>query len=325
MKNGFHRFTFYTQQVQVLLEKARDQKDPTQWLFDNYARTPFFMLEGLSRLYADIHNPKKFNKLKNHFKLIEDGLGKIDYYTWLLKAFEANKKIPAKCTQYTRSQLQRSLEQLNEELRNKGWLATDEKRLKKINKRLESADWIKPIKEVKAISEIYKSSAADINSFVIKNNYHFDNVEEDVHELRRKLRWLSIYPQALQGLVQYSDDIETVPHLNKYLTNEIINSSFNKLPAAGNNTSVILLQKNYFLALSWMIAQLGKLKDEGLLLTGLSEAMNQGTVSGEDKILLKAVTLIGSEQRNMQSILNDAETITKTFFKENNLKHLISK
>ena len=39
-----------------------------------------FMLEGLAKLYAEIHNKKKFTKLKVHFKLVEDALGAIDYY-----------------------------------------------------------------------------------------------------------------------------------------------------------------------------------------------------------------------------------------------------
>ena len=38
----------------------------------------------------------------------------------------------------------------------------------------------------------------EIISLPVKTKFHFSNVEVDVHELRRKLRWLSIYPQALR-------------------------------------------------------------------------------------------------------------------------------
>ena len=324
MNNGLSRFTFYTQQIKVLLSKAREENDPALWLLNNNARTPFFMLEGLAKVYTNLHNPKKFDKLREHFKLIEDGLGQIDYYYSLCAAFAADKLIPTDCRQYIVTRLDQSVAQMNDELKNKDWLSNGNNRILKITEKLKEADWLNPIKEVGAISGFYKSSIVNITQFVTETNYHFDNVEKDVHELRRKLRWLSIYPQAFQGAIQYATDIKTAAHLKKYLTREIINSPYNKLPPAGNNTSFFLLQKNYFLALSWMIAQLGNLKDEGLLLTGLCEAIKHNTACMDDEILVKAETLLGRKQRRMQSILDDSEAITRTFFKENNLQHLIS-
>jgi len=87
MKLGLRRFTYYTTQAEDLLIKARREDNPAIWLYTNGARTPFFMLEALAKLYAGLHNNKKFDKLKNHFKLVEDGLGQIDYYDSLVKAF----------------------------------------------------------------------------------------------------------------------------------------------------------------------------------------------------------------------------------------------
>jgi hypothetical protein len=237
MKNGLSRFTFYTQQVEGLINKARKQKDPALWLFKNNARTPFFMMEGLANLYADMHNTKKFGKLKEQLKLIEDGLGQIDYYNWLSIAFDAKKEIPAECRQYIKIQSEQRAVQLNKVLADKGWLADGNKRIKKITKKLNEADWLKPDEEVEAISGFYKKSIADITRFVGQTNYHFENVEKDVHELRRKLRWLSIYPQALQGVVQYAAETKTAAHLRKYLTTEIVSSPYNKLPSEGSNTS----------------------------------------------------------------------------------------
>ena len=99
---------------------------------------------------------------------------------------------------------------------------------------------MRPKQEVDAIAAFYGESIYSINEFVTKTKYHFDNVEEDVHELRRKLRWLSIYPQALQGFIQYSKDKKTELHLKKYLTKQIVNSPYNKLPIAGENTIFLL-------------------------------------------------------------------------------------
>jgi|WetSurMetagenome_2_1015567.scaffolds.fasta_scaffold01189_11 hypothetical protein len=324
MINGLNRFTFYLEQIKVLLTKAREEKNPAMWLFENNARTPFFMLEGLAKIYTDIHNPKKFGKLKEHFKLIEDGLGQIDYYHWLSAAFVDNKQIPADYRQHIKNQLDQRAAQLNEVLTDKDWLSVDNKRLKKITKKLNEAGWLKPSEEAAAISDIYKTSISSIIGFVAKTDYHFDNVEEDVHELRRKLRWLSIYPQALQGIIQYESDADAPAHLKKYLTKEIVNSPYNKFPGAGNNTSFVLLRKSYFLTLSWMIAQLGNLKDEGLLITGLCEAIKQNSTLTEAEILARAYTLLGRKQCRMQEILINAESVTRTYFEEKNLQQLVA-
>ena len=74
--------------------------DPALFLYQNNARTPLFMLEGLSKMYIDIHNKKRFSKLKEHFKLLEDGLGAIDYYDAIAKNFTTNKNFPKNILQY---------------------------------------------------------------------------------------------------------------------------------------------------------------------------------------------------------------------------------
>lgn len=324
MKNGQLRYLFFLQQVKELLIKAREQENPALWLFNNNARTPLFMLEGLAKLYAGMHNRKSFSKLKDQFKLIEDGLGQIDYYHWLLKTFIENKQIPSGCREFAEKQIVHCTSELNVVLIEKGWLSKKNRRIVKIIKKLDDIDWLKPKKEVEAISAFYKQSIENIEEFVADTKFHFDNVEEDVHELRRKLRWLSIYPQALQGLIQLAPVIETEPHLQKYLTEEIVNSPFNQLPFPGNNTRLLYLNANYFFALSWMIAELGNIKDEGLLLTGLCETLKQVNSMDEDVATSKAYQILGDKHLKMDMILERAEIITRTFFEEDNLKNLLT-
>ena len=324
MKNGLYRFTYHLQQVEILLNKVKKQKKPALWLFNNNARTPFFMLEGLAKLYADLQNNKKFTKLKEHFKIIEDGLGQIDYYDFLVKAFATNKQVSMACKQYVKKQFVNKVHLLNEALTENEWLNTDNKRITKINKKLKDARWLKSKQEVDAIAAFYGESIYSINEFVTKTKYHFDNVEEDVHELRRKLRWLSIYPQALQGFIQYAKDKKTELHLKKYLTKQIVNSPYNKLPIAGENTIFLLLNKNYFLSLSWIIYTLGTLKDEGLLIEGLKEAIQQTTTCNDEEAFKTTYIILGKKQRKMKVILDEAEVITKTFFSEHNLEHLLA-
>jgi hypothetical protein len=323
MKNGQARFDYFLNQVNELLIKAAKQKNPALWLYKNNARTPFFMLEGLAKMYISIHNKKKFTKLKEQFKLIEDVLGAIDYYDAFSTEFSGNKKIPATVTAYLQAQTREKIQSLNELLKEKEWLGADNKRIKKIQKKLSEADWLKAEDEIKEMNEFYGQSIYEIVAFTEKESFHFENVEADVHELRRKLRWLSIYPQAVRGCIQLSQAKKAPKHLEKYLTNEIVTSPFNKIPDAANNEVFLLLEQNYFYALSWMIAELGKLKDDGLRIIAIKEALQQTSSVTDAAALKKAYQLTGDKQLKLEEILLKADAIAKTYFKEKNLEYLV--
>ena len=323
MKNGLARFEFYLSQLQNLLTKATKQKNPALWLYQNNVRTPLFMLEALAKMYSSIHNKKKFAKLKEHFKLLEDVLGAIDYYDSLAKGFSKNKTISAAVTNYLQAQAREKIQHMNELLTEKEWLGENANRIKKIQNKLDEADWLKEEKEIEAIKNFYGEAIYGIVEFTAKTKFHFDNVEADVHELRRKLRWLSIYPQALRGCIQLSKSKTTPKHLSKYLTNEIITSPYNKMPDAGDIAYFLLFDKNYFYALSWIIAELGKLKDSGLGIIAIKEALQQTGAVSDISAYNKAYQLLGKKQIKLQQILTAAEKISKTYFTEHNLEHLV--
>ncbi len=323
MKNGLARFEFFLTQLQNLLAKAAKQKNPGLWLYQNNARTPLFMLEGLAKLYSGIHNKKKFAKLKAHFKLLEDVLGAIDYYDAFAKLFAANKKIPAAIVTYLQAQTREKIQSLNELLVEEGWLGSDATRIKKIQKKLKEIDWLKENDEVKAIDKFYGTAIYEIAEFISHDKLHFTNVESDVHELRRKLRWLSIYPQALQGCIQLINTKTSPKYLNKYLTKSVVTSPYNKLPDSGNCTCFLLLHQNYFYALSWIIAELGKLKDSGLGVIAIKEALQQSSSVSDADAYKKAYLFLGAGQPKLPQILRNAEGVCKTYFNEHNLEHLV--
>ena len=323
MKNGQARFDFFLTQLQTLLDKAAKQKNPALWLYQNNARTPLFMLEGLAKLYAGIHNKKKFTKLKAHFKLLEDAIGQIDYYDAFAKEFAGNKKIPATVVSYLQAQSREKIQSLNEILTEKDWIGAGKSRMEKIRKKLKKADWLDEPKDVEGIRDFYFSSINGILEFSNQKNFHFENVEKDVHELRRMLRWLSIYPQALKGCIQLSQAKKSPAYLSKYLTKAITGSPYNVMPDAGDLRYFLLLDKNRFYALSWMISELGNLKDSGLRLEVIKEALIQSGSTDEKAALIKARSFLGNRQLTEQQVLDQAEAILKTFCKEQNLESLV--
>jgi hypothetical protein len=324
MKNGQARFDHHLNKLETLLLKASKQKNPALWLYRNDARTPLFMLEGLAKLYAGIHNEKKFKKLKEQFKLLEDGFGAIDYYDAFAKEFAGNKSIPAAITTYLQAQSREKVQSLNEILQEKGWLDEGNSRMKKIRKKLEEADWLKEKDDIKGIQKFYVTSITKILEFINEKNFHFTDLENEVHEFRRMIRWLSIYPQALQGCIQLSRSKKTVPkYLEKYSTEAIIKSRYNKMPDAGDIKQFLLLDQNRYYALSWVIAELGRLKDTGLKIVVLNEAIMQTSKSTEKDALAQAKKLAGPGNKSIPQVLNMAENICRTFCKEKNLESLI--
>jgi hypothetical protein len=281
-------------------------------------------------MYAGIHNKKKFSKIKAHFKLLEDGLGQIDYYDAFAKEFTANKKIPATITNYLNAQSREKIQSLNEILHEKNWLGDDANRVEKIRKKLSKADWQHEKEDIKSIQEFYITAIYKILEFINEKDFHFTNVENDLHEFRRMLRWLSIYPQALQGCIQLSNVKTASPKfLSKYLTKEITGSKYNIMPDASEQAHFLLFDKNRFYTLSWMIAELGNLKDNGLKAEVIKESLLQTSPqateakNNEKTALDKAYKLSGPAQKTIQQVLDAAEKICKTYCKENNLENLI--
>lgn len=242
-----------------------------------------------------------------HFKLLEDALGAIDYYDGFAKQFSQDKKVPAAVTKAVQAKTLEKTKALNILLKKKNWLAPDPNRLGKIRKKLRDADWLEDKAEMKAIESLYRKSIDKINAFAKTYQSGFTALETQVHELRRKLRWLSIYPAALQGCIQLTTDASKDKNLAKYLTPEIVNSPFNKMPDPGANRYLLRFNRDYFLALSWMIAELGKLKDLGLRTLVLNEVGKKAA----------------ADAKYEAAILKQASAICHTYFTEKNLDRLI--
>ncbi len=324
MKSGLNRFEFYLQKTEVLLTQAAVEKNPGLWLYSNDFRTPLFMLEGLAKLYAGLHNEKRFLKLKEDFKLLEDTLGAIDYYDAFAKEFASNPGIPAFITEYLQAQSREKIQRLNDILQERGWIGEGADRIRKIRKKLYDADWKKDSKEIKKIGGFYEKSITEINDFVAELHSRFTNIELHVHSLRRKLRWLSIYPRALQGAIQLTDSNITDENVVKYLTDSVINSPFNKMPDAGSNECFLLLEKNYFLSMSWMIAELGSIKDSGLKVIAVTEAFQQTKNISQTEAFALAYRVLGDQQPYITTLLVQASDIAAAYLKEGNLDKLLA-
>jgi hypothetical protein len=321
---GWKRFDFYLQQLQAALTKAEATENPALSLYQQNIRTPLFMLEALTRLYRDMINKKLFQKLNKRFKEFEDLLGTVDYYDGFSKEFSAKENISVAIKEFIKKQMENKLGELNQMLDDGCWIGYDNKRMKKITSRLSKADWPEEKDDSEGIKKLYSKSINKIVKNVEENKIDFQDVEKDVHELRRELRWLSIYPQALRGLIQMKPTIDPPEYLNKYQTPGIVNSPFNKMPEPGDLKDIIYVNANYFYALSWLIAELGKLKDNGLRIVILKEALLSTQKLSDEEAENQALALCGEAQMTTPDILKRSKEISEQFFSEKIPEQLIS-
>jgi hypothetical protein len=326
MKIPHQRFNNLLEKAEMLLSKAGKEANPALWLYQNDLRTPMFRLQALARIYREFHDEEIFGKLKDKFKQVEDGIGKIDHYAAFVKdpavtGYPANLSTSAAIKDFCYSKTNENAKVLQAILEDENWL--DGKCINKIKNKLDAADWLSPEDEYKELKKFYKEEIEEINEFITETTLDFDNVEEDVHELRRKLRWLSIYAQALQGAVQLSADEKADERLIKYLTPAVVQSPFNTMLPASEGVKPLTLNRDSFLALSWFINELGNLKDKGLKLVMLQEVFVATEKLDEDSAMQKAVEVAGNGGLDMHTILKDASAAARQFFNDKVIDSLV--
>lgn len=315
-----HPFQHYSSQLSAKLSLSKKQKDPALWLYKNNVRTEAFMLESLYRLFEKGIDPD-FKDGNKAFKKLEDVLGQIDFYDVFYNDFKTNKKISADVKAYILKKKNKSQEKFKKFLMKKGGL---ENRLKQfdqfiIEKKINFDESI-----IRKIEIALQKEIVVIKEFVRATNGNFTKVEEELHELRRKLRWLSIYGQSLQGIIKLEAEGKKDDWEKKYLSKEIVNLSFNKLPLNDFKEHVIY-RKNNFYALSWLIFELGIVKDTGFRLEFLAKVIRK-VEHLDSTAAMKKAELALSVKENEAALLKHASRIVDEFLnKDKILDELILK
>lgn len=320
----FNPFLFYSNQLQSLLVKASAEKNPAMWLYENNARTPLFMLEALTRLHDKAFDEKLFSKWNKRFKKIEDVLGALDYFVVFEKQFKTNKKVSTEIKSSTQVQINAITAKLNTYLRSKDWFSG---KLLRFNVKLSKFTMLYDEDYINELTNTISKELQLINNFGLKLNYTCSQVEEDVHEMRRKLRWISIYAQALNGIIQLKP-ARTKPNYSiNYLTKEVITSPYNTLPKKPRAVKTpILFDKNSFLCLSWVIKEFGKLKDIGLGIEFLAHEIVKAEQCTDAEANTKALLILGLQSNIEETILKEASTIMYQFLvKDTILNKLVVK
>src|SRR6187399_1457798 len=122
MHEGLDRFKIQLDKLQVILVDIKSSKERALALYQSPARQILFYLQALTHIYEEMHNHKRFEKMRLAFKSLEDQLGKIDYYDGFIKEFSVQKKFPTVLLDHIRQQMNKELRKLDAMLKKDGWI-----------------------------------------------------------------------------------------------------------------------------------------------------------------------------------------------------------
>lgn len=258
------------------LLKLSKSKDAVSAFYTKNARSSFFMLESIARLNAKAFDDKASQTYLKLFKKFEDQLGIIDYYDVVLQHLQKQKKADADVLGYFERKKIKAFAKLDKYIRKVELVEL-------LTKSTEALALDDTSDKIESLQKAYLSEIESINDFVATYKKGFTDMELQVHELRRKLRWLSIYAQAFGGVFVLQDSTQKFAWEKLYVTAEAKKSPYNTLPENKALKNTIALNKTVFYALSTLIKELGALKDEGLTTEGLQKAIRKTkTIKKED-------------------------------------------
>ena len=246
-------------------------------------------------------------------------LGEIDHYDASIKQFSKNKLIKKTQIDYLIKKRDKAILKLNEKLIKKDFYTS------LINEVLEDYQQELNFNNKQLISELKNHINKQLqNAFEFFNQFpdSFNNMELQVHELRRKLRWVSIYAQSLQGIIVLKKTTAKYAWEKQFITPTEKTSPFNKLPITKSLTNYIYFNSKAFYALSNGIKTLGVIKDKGLGLSQLAKSIKKTSAS-----TVKDSHDIASKQLNLnvtdKELLQQAHQLLDLFFTKHKIHQLL--
>lgn len=297
----------YYEKLKQLLNKAKAQKNPAMWLYKNDARTCFFMIESLARIQSSVTLSKEAKKAHKFSKKLEDAIGQIDYYFAIADILSRKKSISKNQILYFNEKLDKAVLKLNKRLLNKDFFTEALPSLEKIAPDFDSA---------KTLANYHQQIKTELDlcyAFFNEHKQGFTSMEGQVHELRRKLRWVSIYGQSFQGRIALRKAKGTYKWEKEFITPKVKALSYNKLPVKKDIKHPIVFNIAAFYALSHVIRELGAIKDEGLLIEALAKCLKKTSAKKPDNAINEARKLLAIKSTE-EELLKKAHVLLGKYF-----------
>lgn len=336
LPRGLRRFGTRLGEFQKKLEESRNSETadpageyrrhphlakamPGHRLYKAGGRTALFELQALARLERGTReNGTVFETLLTDIKCLEDSIGDIDYWWAFLEGGE-KKELPPEMIAWAANKHAQACGRFE------GWLAAgnwiDHKyladdsdvtlRARQISEVLLAQEWPKRKKERKRFAQYLGERLRKVHDNALALD--MSDLEGGLHELRRKLRWFSIYPRALDGLITLDETAAPPKGWERYMVEAIVKSPFSKLPTAEEGIEPLVIPAPLFYGLSWIIDDLGRVKDAAQK----TELVEHGLVAA--KITGKASQWLGTSAIDHQAAGEHARKVIDQTIKQDRL------
>ncbi len=239
------------------LRKIFEEKDPEK-LVDALikgGRGYFFSIQGLARIYEDKY-PETMEPLKEQAKIFEDLIGKL-VDNGIHQKYAQDVGAPAEVVRHLKAQQKENRQELLEALHEHDWIDSDKPRLERWEKKIAKTDWEGPKKDRMYILEQMFEKVQQLRH----KDWDMNELQEGMHDFRRRARWISIYTRTLADLMVMDD--RPLGRWDAILADPVAQSEYAKMPEAETLKFPILIPKPILLTLTKAIEQLGDAKDTG--------------------------------------------------------------
>lgn len=300
-------------------------------LYTANGRTPVFMLQGLARVHrkldfgAETPPTEVFDRVRLEAKIVEDVLGKVDFW-WVLAGKAKAYKLPAAVVAWASQQHVEACGETLTWLRAREWMPhryldladplAFEPRADRLARRLRKLRWPTPKKLSVALRELLIDELREADDTL--EALDLGDLEHGLHEARRQIRWFSVYASAMAGAVALDPAAEAPAGWERYLTPAIVESPYNKLPVPTSDDRPIVIPAYLFYALSYLIDALGRVKDRaqvteafaaGLAATGAGKGRSAESYLGDDALTPEAAGDAATEL--MEQVLGEDALLTR--------------
>jgi hypothetical protein len=316
--------------------------DVAKFAVDNDLRRQIFLLEGMLKLYDGPYPELKVSYAK--VKMLEDAIGQVTGAHDLKETADTVANLPDGAKHWVETNIadaEKKLEQVisgnldpeqkkaiterlglpdDADIGPTGFMAGDNGQIPVFGEMIDlmaNADWDSTKKDKKFLMKEIRGRLDEIDD----TDYDMADLQgaTGLHEFRRDVRWLPIFAEALDGLVELDPKHNPIKEYEKLLitdpndpdfVTDLSASKFVRLPESDLDKKPIKFSLSLYTANMKAVLDFGKLKDRGEAIENIAHALvHGGDAKDLDEAMPKAMDLLGMPRDSFDSIIKEAETM----------------
>jgi hypothetical protein len=310
------RFLQWVAYIDGKLKEGKSTGEVVDIAVKDDLRRRVFLLEGLTKLYRSDVSPE-FDHIYDASKKLEDALGGYTYAQGLTK-IATESGAPAAAVDYLKACEAKAREDLEAHVR-KHWMPDEHGKIPSIKKMVSTvrkADLGKYKDDRQRILDKIRDEIKDMD----ETDFDMKDLEGGLHELRRQMRFISVFCESAAGLIQFDPNRNPSPDYAHYANAELASSKYLILPGPEREKNPVQLSKSLFTANMDYVLKLGALKDMGERLHGLTRALIESkSASSPEAAEKQAMALLKLDEKSADFTAQGAviydEVKERKFFK----------